>query len=326
MRLAIRTSFRQCSGRILRKGRTVAMLAVAAMLTFTTAGCSLFGDDPPPPVIGDYVTGIQVLGDPDARTELVDRQLEAGNADGPQADVEDSSTVVNGGSVQQNVTSDVAFRVVRVAIEELPVPSADPDATEEPTPTSTGAPAGGYHEVTLSEDATEATVVMTIAQQLPGQRFVLYYAIADASGTQGPLATQDVQAVGVGTGDVQVSVSWDVDSDVDLYVIDPAGEEIYFANKVADSGGELDLDSNADCFIDGVRNENITWEQAPPGTYTVRVDLYKSCDVTPSNYVVTVQLAGQPTRTYTGTLTGNGDLGDGGVEIATFEVTGATAG
>ena len=80
--------------------------------------------------------------------------------------------------------------------------------------------------------------------------------------------------------------------------------------------------------IDGTRNENITWpDTAPAGTYTVLVDLYLACGVTPTNYVVTVQVAGQPAQTYTGTLTGEGSEGEADpTQVATFDVPeGATA-
>src|SRR5207237_4273195 len=43
------------------------------------------------------------------------------------------------------------------------------------------------------------------------------------------------------TGDVQVSVSWDAPSDVDLHVVDPSGEEIFYGNPASASGGQLDV-------------------------------------------------------------------------------------
>ncbi len=284
------------------------------------------GEPEEPPLINDYVAGIQVLGDVSSSLEVVNQQLGEGSEDGPQADTQSSATVVNGGSVQETITSSTPFTKLRLAMEPLSGPGAsvDPDAdpTAVPTQAPSGVPVKGYHEITLDAESTEITIVVTIAQSLPGQRFLFYFAVVDGSGKQGKLTSQDVEAVAVGTGDVQVSVSWDKDSDVDLHVLDPAGEEVYYGTPEVQSGGQLDLDSNADCSIDGVRNENITWEDAPPGTYEVRVDLYRSCDVTPTNYVVTIQVVGPPTRTYTGTLTGEGDLGgegDGQV-IATFEV------
>lgn len=311
--------------------RTAGAVLAAATLMLTATGCNLLQEEEEPLAIDGYVTGVQVLADAAESTELVREQLGNGEADGPAAQVEQVATVVNGGSVQTSVTAEAEFSTLRVALESLPTPAAPSasESTEEeaapaPAPTSTGAPALGYHEIKLREASTSVDLVLTVDQALPSQFFVLYFAAVDAAGKQGPLATQSVEAVAVGTGNVQVSVSWDVDSDVDLHVVDPSGEEVYYGNLTSTSGGQLDLDSNPNCEIDGVRNENITWQDAAPaGTYTVRVDLYAGCDVSPTNYVVTVQVTGAPTRTFTGSLTGAGDEGGegSGVEVATFEVT-----
>jgi hypothetical protein len=114
------------------------------------------------------------------------------------------------------------------------------------------------------------------------------------------------------TGDVQVSVSWDAPSDVDLHVIDPSGEEVYYGNSVSASGGQLDVDSNAACSIDGRQIENIRWaSRAPGGTYTVRVDYWSSCAVAQTNFLVTVK-NGASTQTFAGNFTGDGDRGAAG--------------
>ncbi len=313
------------------------MRAATALLAFlalsTTAGCQLFDDDAPavPPVVDGYITGLRVLDGESAAIETVLEQLPSGTADGPAANVAAAATVVNGGSVQHTVSSEQEFSVVRIAIEEVLATPAGPDASPSPSPgpaspapVSTGAPAKGYRQITLPAPSTHATIVITVAQALPADRFMLWTAVATAGGLQGLPAAQEIAAVDVGNGQVQVSVSWDVDSDTDLHVVDPAGEEIFYDSTSSVSGGQLDLDSNANCHIDGIRNENITWLQdAPVGTYTVRLDLFDDCGATPTNYVVTVQVAGQPTQVYTGTLAGApdfGGLGDG-IEIATFEVS-----
>jgi hypothetical protein len=122
------------------------------------------------------------------------------------------------------------------------------------------------------------------------------------------------------TGDVQVSVSWDAPSDVDLHVVDPFGEDIYYGNSVSSSGGQLDVDSNPACAIDGRQIENIRWgSRAPGGTYTVRVDYWAGCEVARTNYLVTVK-NGSATTTYSGFFTGSGDQGGSGsgVLITTF--------
>jgi hypothetical protein len=319
---------------IVKKFRAAGVLATAALVISSTAGCNLLKDEPElPAIVGSYISAVQVVDDASATISLVNDQLGAGSSDGPALTVDSSATVVNGGSIQQTVSSESEFTVLRIAVEELlPPAGASPDATPsegaeespEPVATSTGAPGRGYQQVTLSAPTTSVTVVVTIPQALPGQDFVLYFAAANGDGPQGLFAPQNVQAIAVGTGDVQISVSWDVDSDLDLHVVDPNGEEIYYGTTSSSTGGALDLDSNADCTIDGVRNENITWgdDSAPSGNYTVRVDLYKSCDVTPTHYVVTIQAKGQPTKTFTGTIDGDGDLGGegDGQDVTTFEV------
>ena len=95
-----------------------------------------------------------------------------------------------------------------------------------------------------------------------------------------------------------------------LHVVDPAGVEIYWANRASPSGGQLDLDSNAACSTDGVRNENITWSvgTAPQGDYTVRVDYWSACGAAQTRYTVLIHSEGQ-TEIHRGTFTGTGDSG-----------------
>ncbi len=306
------------------RARGAAVALAAASLVISTAACDK-AEPEVPPLINDYVTSIQVLGDV-ASQAVVNQPLAEGSDDGPRSEVDETATVINGGSVQEAITSADPFTKLRVGMESLA--AADPSAssgTATTVPTASGVPSKGYHEITLKDETTEITAVVTISQNLPGQQFVFYFATVDKAGKQGKLAKQTVEALKVGTGEVQVSISWDVDSDVDLHVEDPNGDEVYWAEESVDSGGELDLDSNADCELDHKRNENITWSTAPAGTYIVRVDYYRSCDVAKSNYVVTVRVNGQPTKTYTGTLTGEGDQGDlgSGDQVATFQVVGA---
>lgn len=141
--------------------------------------------------------------------------------------------------------------------------------------------------------------------------------VGAAYGTISGVNSASLQTVDVGTGNVQVSVSRYLETDVDLYLIEPGGEQIYFVNKTSDAGGQLDLDSNAICIIDGVKNENITYENVSPpvGTYTVTVDYFSSCNLGDSNYVVTVQNNGV-FSTFRGTLT----VSDDRQEVTTFEV------
>ena len=132
---------------------------------------------------------------------------------------------------------------------------------------------GDRYEVDLAAPAMSADLLLTFPQNLPIAEFDVFFAAADETGVVGPLTQLTFDVLQVGTGDVQVTLGWDTVADVDLHVIDPNGDEVYWANRMVPSGGELDLDSNAGCS-EGVSNENITWPEglAPRGTYIVRVD------------------------------------------------------
>lgn len=91
----------------------------------------------------------------------------------------------------------------------------------------------------------------------------------------------------LGTGSVQVSLSWDTDTDQDLYVIDPANDTIYYERTSVDSGGQLDRDDT-----DGQGPENIFWEGASPdGSYSVLVHDYDNTS-TPNKCYITVSGGG----------------------------------
>jgi hypothetical protein len=189
---------------------------------------------------------------------------------------------------------------------------------------------GGYYEMRLPAAQTSVPVLLTFPQTIPLSEFELLFAVANPSGVVGSYVGLTARTTSVGTGDVQVTLSWDTDSDVDLHVVDPAGEEIFYAQRRSASGGELDLDSNAGCAIDGVRNENITWPvgRAPRGQYTVRVDYWSNCAVSQTNFTVRINNAGSAPQIVTGSFTGTGDLGGlgSGRTVGTFErQTGPTA-
>jgi hypothetical protein len=186
----------------------------------------------------------------------------------------------------------------------------------------TAAGARNYHELTLASAVTQTAIIITLPQEVESQSFALRVAGASGSGQVGAYDDVPVTVTPAGTGDIQVTVSWDAPSDVDLHVVDPSGEDVFYGNPQGTSGGLLDIDSNAGCAIDNINNENITWPtgRPPRGTYIVRVDYFDSCDVPATNYVVTVRVRGQQTRTFAGRFTGEGDFGGpgSGRQITTF--------
>ena len=102
------------------------------------------------------------------------------------------------------------------------------------------------------------------------------------------------------TGDIQVTLRWHNINDMDLSCEDPSGERINYEHFRADSGGELDLDMNADegkVVSDPV--ENIHWPRnsAPKGRYRLFVTCFKIRDRSgPTNYDVTLLANGRMQR------------------------------
>jgi len=169
----------------------------------------------------------------------------------------------------------------------------------------------GYYELALTHSrGNEYSFVLLVDQNIAlGEdqtAFNVQVAIEDENGNISQIWETNVNLKVVGTGALQVSLSFDNAKDVDLHLIEPEyndnyGEpvsfydrHIYYGNTLCSySGGELDLDSNPGCSLDYVNNENITYNDStayvPAGTYKVYVDLYENCDPTiATNYVVTV--------------------------------------
>ena len=148
-----------------------------------------------------------------------------------------------------------------------------------------------------------------------------------ADGTVGEAECHPVFVVPeIGTGDLEIAVSWDTDADLDLHVVDAEGDEIYWGQEMVDSGGELDLESGTDCRPDGLRTEHVAWTGGTPspGKYVIRVNYWSDCGFAETNYVVNVTLNGERTSFY-GTFEGPGeeDGGSGSGElIDIFEIPG----
>lgn len=104
------------------------------------------------------------------------------------------------------------------------------------------------------------------------------------------------KALDVGTGDVQVSLTWDTESDVDLWLTEPNGNKIFYANDNSSTGGALDFDNT---YAYGP--ENIFYQNtAPSGTYKVEVDYFSGAPQV-TNYSVVVK-NGNVITSYEGTL------------------------
>jgi hypothetical protein len=266
----------------------IAHVAVRLFVLATLSiGCS--GSDDP--AVRQYVAAVTTV-------DGVSASLVGGApptaTDGPIVTVTTNASIIPGGTTRVRLDGDRNFTTALIAVDGI----------------------GGYYRVTLPTAVLTAELLVTFSQELEATQFEL------SVGAGGPIVTAPVEVVNVGTGDVQVSLSWNSDADVDLHVFDPSGEEIFWSHRDSASGGELDLDSNAACSSDGPRNENITWPagHAPSGTYRVAVDYWSNCTAAATAYAVTVNVKDRAPMTFTGNFTGTGDLGGpgAGVPITTF--------
>ncbi|MES1207913.1 MAG: hypothetical protein ABUS79_18420, partial [Pseudomonadota bacterium] len=160
---------------------------------------------------------------------------------------------------------------------------------------------------------------MSLSPEVPAGKQTLLLRGVDALGTVGPAQQVDLDiSPTVPTGALVISLVWDTEADLDLHVlapnpIDPATPiEIWSKAPVgvpphvggtpalagADltaaiaAAGKLDFDSNANCVIDGRRQEDVVFtEGPPPGDYTVRVDAFSLCGQPAAQWQVTAALS-----------------------------------
>jgi len=258
--------------------------------------------------VQDVVTSAALAGAPGVRRDA----SPPSPSGGPAVTASGNQIVVNGGTLSVTLQAASPFSTVYMFIGGKTLGVAGEGAGG----------VGGFYELHPASAETADTLLLTFPQTIPLSEFNLQFAVASPSGAVGPYTGLTASAIVVGTGDVQVTLSWDGDSDVDLHVIDPAGEEVFYAHPQSASGGVLDLDSNAGCVLDHKRNENITWPvgRAPRGRYTVRVDYWDACGVGQTTYTVRINNGGSG-QIFTGSFTGPGDQGGSGSgrTITTFE-------
>ncbi len=122
--------------------------------------------------------------------------------------------------------------------------------------------------------------------------------------------------------DLRAVLSWDADNtDIDLWVTDPDGEEAYFGNTLTRQGGHMSRD-----FTGGYGPEEFSLRRAKPGRYEVRAQFYGHRQQIVSPYT-TLMLwlstgfgtPGQKDQRVVLRLSGSGDK----VMVGSFEVGGA---
>jgi hypothetical protein len=113
------------------------------------------------------------------------------------------------------------------------------------------------------------------------------YASSLAAGTEsgGSVFSAELQErlrdAGAKAGEIEIGLFWQNRNDLDLHVVDPRGERIFFGDRISSTQGELDVDRNASCGgnVTNEPVEHIVWppDFAPKGKYRVEVDYFQRC-------------------------------------------------
>ena len=155
---------------------------------------------------------------------------------------------------------------------------------------------------------------LTFSPLLPvGSQTLILRGVAE-DGTVGPAQLFKLDAATtVPTAPLVITLAWDTEADLDLHVVMPnvadpttpieiwakhpvglpvpaLGAPPLYPDQIADAA-YLDFDSNANCVIDGRRQENVVFPVAPPpGDYTVRVDTPSLCGQADAQWTVSATL------------------------------------
>ena len=127
-----------------------------------------------------------------------------------------------------------------------------------------------------------------------------------SGGIFSPEIERRIREAGGAKGEIEIGLSWEDYNDLDLVVQEPNGNIIFFQQKRSPvSGGELDVDRNADCSAQKTNTpiEHIVWDgvDIPTGNYKIAVLFYARCSGGGQTTPFTVQLKiGGDVQTFSG--------------------------
>lgn len=112
-------------------------------------------------------------------------------------------------------------------------------------------------------------------------------------GLSGTSLEHILDSLRAGKGVITISMLWNTTDDIDLHVVTPSGEEIYYANPQA-GGGILDVDMQVSYLVDEPV-ENVFFETAERGTYSVFIVNFTDRNPGDSEVLVRVSVRGKVT-------------------------------
>lgn len=273
-----------------------ARLALPCLLL--TAACSSSSDSPattaPTADLAQVITMVQADGLA-ATVAALTGAPPAGVPTGVALTFQGAGTVAQGSTAQTQLSATEAFDAIIVRLQGV----------------------DGYYQIDLAQPQTVVDLLLSLSGSAPAGFVDCIYQGRRAGETEfGAPVVAPVEVLNVGSGELQINLTWTTDADLDLHVFEPDGTQIAYFNTLSASGGQLDLDANVGCGNVGV--ENIFWNQNPPlGEYRVAVDNFTDCAQTSSDFVVTVSLPGEAPQVFTGAVT----EADGLLDVTTFTIS-----
>ncbi len=186
-------------------------------------------------------------------------------------------------------------------------PLSAPEPLSAPVYTGTPWPGFSQTNITVISQSTTIVNVFVLYDPQTGRGFARPAGTSGASDQNAPAGTVAPSGELLGSGALQITLTWSSTADLDLHVVDPTGTNIDYGHKTSPSGGGLDVDSNGGCENPTTAPvENIYWPTggAPTGAYVISVDYYGQCPggAGPQAYTITIRQNGHVTDQRAGTI------------------------
>jgi hypothetical protein len=165
-----------------------------------------------------------------------------------------------------------------------PPPTAEPPPAWPPAgpptaiPPPGGPPSGRRSGTTLALVIGAAVVLLALIAA--GTVLLLRADDTEVTTAESEAPVTPIPRPAAGDPDIEVTLRWASTADLDLLVIDPAGDGVSYAQTRVPSGGVLDRDANRECQATTASPlERVSWaeDRAPTGSYFVQVSYPVEC-------------------------------------------------